>query len=166
MPQPLVNRICVLQKFSGKGGWTYAELPEVPVNKQNPFGWVKVCGNIDNYAIAQYHLMPMGNGHLFLPVKAAIRKQIGKQAGDSVNVVLYLDESAMHIPQDFADSLTLDSDAANFFYSLSEGEQKKWLDWMFASQKQAIERMAIAMEQLVQHVAFATFIARQKNTTR
>ncbi len=38
----------MLEKIPGKGGWTYAPLPEIP---------------------------PMGNGQHFLPVKAAIRKK-------------------------------------------------------------------------------------------
>jgi hypothetical protein len=74
--QPVVDRICVLQKFPGKGGWTYAEIPELLQNKNTAFGWVTVKGSIDSFEINQYKLMPMGNGKLFLPVKASIRKKI------------------------------------------------------------------------------------------
>lgn len=74
--KPIVKAQYLLKKFPGKGGWTYIEIPEVKQNRSNPFGWVKVKGLIDNYELKQYKLMPTGNGKLFLPVKATIRKKI------------------------------------------------------------------------------------------
>lgn len=82
LEKPLLNKEYLLQKFPGKGGWTYAVIPEVLQNKNNPFGWVKVKGSIDDYELKHYKLMPMGNDKLFLPVKAGIRKIIKKQAGE------------------------------------------------------------------------------------
>lgn len=98
--QPLVNNDYILEKFPGKGGWTYAAIPEIIQNKSNPFGWVNVRGFIDNYEIQHYKLMPMGNGRLFLPVKAKIRTIIGKNAGDTVRVVLYENTIIVTIPEE------------------------------------------------------------------
>src|SRR5665647_646920 len=86
---PLVDQKYQLQKMSGKGGWTYATIPEISKDKHAYFGWVKVKGTIDDYEINNYHLMPMGNGTLFIPVKAEIRKKIGKNEGDWVHIKLY-----------------------------------------------------------------------------
>ena len=47
MEKPLVNKEYILEKFPGKGGWTFASIPEVLQNKNTPFGWVKVKGTID-----------------------------------------------------------------------------------------------------------------------
>jgi hypothetical protein len=33
MEKPLVNKKYKLQKFPGKGGWTYAMIPEIPQDK-------------------------------------------------------------------------------------------------------------------------------------
>ena len=55
--QPLVNNDYILEKFPGKGGWTYAAIPEIIQNKSNPFGWVNVRGFIDNYEIQHYKLI-------------------------------------------------------------------------------------------------------------
>ncbi len=82
----LVDQDYLLQKYPGKGGWTYAAIPEIKQDKHAWFGWVKVRGSIDGYEISNYHLMPMGNGTLFLPVKTEIRKKIGKQEGNWVHV--------------------------------------------------------------------------------
>ena len=85
MEKPIVNKRVKLEKFEGKGGWTYARLPEVKPGK-SWFNWVKVKGCIDDYEIKAYNLMPIGNGQLFLPVKKEIRKKIKKEAGDEVSV--------------------------------------------------------------------------------
>lgn len=75
MEKPLVNKKFKLEKYPGKGGWTYTVIPEIPADKKQRFGWVKVKGFIDDYQIKSYKLMPLGDGRLFLPVRAEIRKK-------------------------------------------------------------------------------------------
>ena len=87
----LIEGDYLLNKFPGKGGWTYVEIPEIAPNKNNPFGWVKISGSIDSYSLSHYKLMPLGKGKLFLPVKASIRKAIQKQEGDTVHLILFED---------------------------------------------------------------------------
>lgn len=130
--KPLVNSEYLLKKIPGKGGWTYAEIPEILQNKNNPFGWVKVKGSIDDFELKQYKLMPMGNGRLFLPVKAEIRKNIGKQEGDYVKVILYADESALEIPVEILECFKNESkEVLQNFLSFTEGQQKAYLDWIY-----------------------------------
>jgi hypothetical protein len=132
--RPLVDRYFTLQKYPGKGGWTYAAIPEVAQNPDNPFGWVKVRGFIDHYELKQYKLMPMGEGRLFLPVKAAIRKAIGKQAGDEVKISLFLDESSYQIPTDLVECFSDEPKRIyESFRSFTEGEQKAYVDWIYAA---------------------------------
>ena len=88
-----INKTYKLQKFEGKGGWTYALIPEIAQNKKNPFGWVTVSGFIDGFELKHYKLMPYSNGLLFMPVKASTRKIIGKHAGDTVHIKLNIDTS-------------------------------------------------------------------------
>jgi hypothetical protein len=87
--QLIIDKDCQLEKFPGKGGWTYILLPELVAEKKIPFGMRKVSGKIDSYEFAEMNLMPFGKGVLFLPVKSEIRKQIGKEAGDWVHVRLF-----------------------------------------------------------------------------
>lgn len=58
--KPLVDKNYLLQKFEGKGGWTFAEIPEIPMPKTS-FGMLKVKGKIDNYEFsdAVYFLLEM-----------------------------------------------------------------------------------------------------------
>ena len=113
----------MLERFAGKGGCTYARIPEILPDKQAHFGWVRVRGTIDSVEISKYHLMPMGNGFLFLPVKAAIRKKIAKQAGDKVHVVLYKDNFPASLPAELVACLRDEPMAYAAFLKLNEAEQ-------------------------------------------
>ena len=130
----VVNSTYLLEKKSGKGGWTYAAIPEISPNRKAPFGWVKVRGSIDDYPINHYKLMPMGEGKLFLPVKVAIRKKIGKEAGDRVRVVLYLDDTSIEIPAEITACFENESTIVQEkFLALTEGEKKSYLDWIYGA---------------------------------
>jgi hypothetical protein len=131
--KPLVNKRYLLRKFPGKGGWTYAAIPEVLQDKHAPFGWVQVNGFIDDVEIRHFKMMPMGNGKLFLPVKAEIRKKIGKKAGDWVHVVLYADDGPMEIPEELLLCLQDDPPAYETFLSYTNGQQKEFIDWIYAA---------------------------------
>jgi hypothetical protein len=149
--KPLVDNKYLLEKFQGKGGWTYARIPEITQDRRSHFGWVKVRGTIDGYEIRKYHLMPMGNGNLFLPVKAEIRKKIRKEAGDCIHVILYTDNEPLEIPAEMTLCLQDEPDALKFFNSLSESEQKFYIGWIYGAKKEEtkIDRMAKAVNRLV-----------------
>ena len=142
--KPLINKKYKLERFPGKGGWTYARVPEIATNKNNPFGWVRVRGSIDDYEIKNYHLMPMGNGTLFLPVKAEIRKKIRKKEGDEVHVILFPDNAPTEIPEELLLCLKDDPKVYNIFLSYTDGEKKAFVDWIYAAKKEEtkVERIA------------------------
>lgn len=129
----LVNKEYLLQKYPGKGGWTYAIIPEVSKDKKSRFGWIQVKGHIDGFEIKSYKLMPLGNGNLFLPVRAEIRKQIGKKAGDWVKVVLYTDNAPTEIPDELRSCLEEDAIAYETFLSYTDGQRKEFIDWIYSA---------------------------------
>jgi hypothetical protein len=75
-----------LQKAPNKGGWTYVVWPG-SVKFFGTRGLVKVRGTIDGHPF-RASFMAMGNGIHMLPVRADIRKAIGKEVGDTVAVLL------------------------------------------------------------------------------
>ncbi len=130
MEKPLVNKKILLEKYPGKGGWTFARIPEIKQSKKVPFGWVKVKGFIDDYEVKNFRLMPMGNGMLFLSVKAEIRKAIGKKEGDWIKVVLYADDAPQEIPEELLVCLQDEPPAYKNFLKYSDAEKKYFIEWI------------------------------------
>lgn len=146
----LVDADKVLEKYPGKGGWVYTYIDEIKPDKRTKFGWVQVSGFIDDFELKRYKLMPAGEGRLFLPVRAEIRKKINKQEGDTIHIRLYLDHSPIEIPDEFLLCLSDDFEAKAFFHRLTESEQMHYLDWIYKAKREEtkINRLAKTINRL------------------
>lgn len=148
--KPLVNKKYQLEKFQAKGGWTYARIPDLTFSKKNPFGTVRVRGSIDGVEFSAAHLMPMGEGRLFLPVKAAIRKKIKKEEGDWVQIILFEDNLPTEVPEELQECLSDEPAASKAFKALSNGEKKAMIEWIYNAKNESTKtsRMAKMINQL------------------
>lgn len=148
---PLVDKAYLLEKFQGKGGWTFVRIPEILQNKNTPFGWVRVRGSIDNFEIKNYNLQPMGNGMLFMPVKAEIRKKINKKEGDYIHIVLFPDNFPTEIPEELKLCLIDEPNAYETFLGYTHGEQKALIEWIYSAKTDTtkVGRIAKIIDKLI-----------------
>jgi hypothetical protein len=151
MEKPLINKKYLLEKYPGKGGWTYVVISEIPKERRQVRNAIRVKGTVDGYEIKNYTLMPMADGNLFFPIKTEIRKKIGKEAGDKVQVILYEDFSEVEIPEEFLLCLEEEPVALKNFRNSTDSEKKMYLDWIISAKREEtkIDRMAKAIDKLL-----------------
>lgn len=126
----------VIQRFDKQGektGWTYIEISAIQAKKINPGVKVgyRVMGKLDHFSFEKTALLPMGEGRFIMPLKADIRKAIGKKMGDKLTVEMALDQRQIQPSADFMKCLKEDPEAMRFFKSLPGSHQRyfsKWID--------------------------------------
>ena len=139
-----------LQKFAKQGektGWTYIEISASQANTLNPGVKVsyRVKGKFDNYEFSKIALVPMGEGKFIIPLKAAVRKAIGKKEGDKLNVSISLDKSKMEMSADLMACLKDEPEAMKFFSSLPASHQRYFSNWIESAKTDQTKTKRIVM---------------------
>lgn len=139
----LVDKDYLLIKTEGKSGWTFAEITDIPMPKTS-FGMLRVKGKIDDYEFSNVHLMPIGNGHVGLAVKAEIRKKIKKQAGDTVHVILYEDNLPTEVPEELILCMKYEDGILEKFEAYNDSEKRAFINWIYSAKTEQTKADRIA----------------------
>jgi hypothetical protein len=125
----------------------------IPFDVQEAFGKkgrVPVKCTIDGYPY-QGSIVPYG-GTYYMGVVKKIREAIAKTYGDTVHVVMELDDGlrVVKVPEDFAQALTGNEKARQAFEKLSYSHKREYLEWIEGAKKEETRqrRIAKAVEKL------------------
>lgn len=139
-----------LLQFAEKGektGWTYLSIPadiaqEIKPNNKLSF---RVKGFLDGVSISGLALLPMGEGDFILPVKAALRKALGKRKGAMVKIQLEIDlDFKIEMPKDLAECFSDEPEALHNFNQLPKSHQHYYFKWINGAKTEATRTKRIA----------------------
>ena len=148
--EKLIEGEFFLEKFSGKGGWTFVRLPISQLGVKTHFGMLKVSGSVDSFEFKEKTLMPMGDGFLFLPISKEIRTQIKKGDGEKVILQLFRNGIPTQLTDELRDCLMDDPGKLDLYLSLTSEEQTRWLEMIYSAstEEQKAERIVRLLEYL------------------
>lgn len=165
----MVTYTTTIKQFEEQGektGWTYIEIPEdiaqqlIPGNKKS----FRVKGKLDQYAFGGVALLPMGQGNFIMPLKAAVRKAIGKKKGAMLKVQLAVDPRPVEVPPALSDCLKDEPAAKAFFESLPGSHRNYFIKWIgdVKSEDAQARRIAQAVTALAKRQNYAEMVRAAK----
>lgn len=126
----------MILQFAAQGektGWSYISVPahlaqEIKPGNKKSF---RVKGLLDGFPVAGIALMAMGKGDFIMPLKAAVRKGIHKNAGAMVLVSIEEDKDfKVEIPDDLKECFDFEPEALDFFNSLPKSHRDYFIKWI------------------------------------
>lgn len=126
------------------GGGTFIKIPfdvEATFGKKR----VKVTATIDGEPY-RGSLVRMGEPCHILGILKSIREKVGKGVGDEIEVTLEedLEPRVVEVPEDLAQALAQDPDAAAIFQRLSFSHQKEYVTWIESAKQETTRRDRVA----------------------
>ena len=138
----MIRFTAVIQQFGAMGdktGWRYITIPATIAEQLQPGvrKSFRVKGKLDQYAFTQTALLPMGEGDFILPLKADVRKAIGKGAGATVQVQMTADATPQQLNASLLECLEDEPSAKAHFFSMPPSHQKYFSKWIESAKTEA-----------------------------
>lgn len=153
-------------KQGEKTGWTYISIPEDIAQQLKPGNRKSftVKGKLDNLAIKQTVLLPMGDGSFILPLNAALRKAIAKNKGAMLKVQLTEDKTAYELNTAFLECLADEPAAKTHFESMPRSFQNYYSKWIESAKTEPTrtKRIALAVSSLAIKMDFGEMLRSQR----
>ena len=149
-----------------KTGWTYIEVPADLAQKlkSGVRTSYRVKGKFDQYAFKGMAMIPMGGGKFIIPLKADVRKAMGKNKGAVLSVQMELDKEGYELNPDFMACLHDEPAAEKFFATLPGSHQRYFSRWIESAKTEPtrVKRIAMAVSALARKWGYAEMIRAQK----
>lgn len=153
-----------------KTGWSYIRISAKlarqldPGNKKS----FRVKGRLDDHPISGMALLPMGEGDFIMALKAAVRKAIRKQKGDTVEVQIELDKKEIAPPRELLECLADEPVAQQYFKGLPKSHQNWYGNWVKAAKTEhtRARRIAQIIDGMVKRMTFGEMIRAYGETIR
>jgi hypothetical protein len=163
-------KILQFQEMGEKTGWSYIRIPAKlaqelkPGNKKS----FRVKGRLDDHPISGVALLPMGEGDFIMALKAAVRKAIRKQKGDTLEVQIEIDKKEIAPPKELLDCLADEPEAQRHFKDLPKSHQNWYGNWIKAAKTEPTRarRIAQIVDAMVKRMSFGEMIRAYGENSR
>ncbi len=138
------------QKFKTKmkkvGAWTIAYTPIDGKKVFGKAGHIRIKGTIDGYPFDDVSLMPTAAGKHCLAIRADIRKEIRKKAGDTIEIILEEDFTELKIPVELSEAFEASEEAKKMFDAIAPSHRRMYIRHVNDSKiKETREKRAVKM---------------------
>jgi hypothetical protein len=149
-------------KNGEKSAWTFILIPARLASKLKPDCKVsfRVKGSFDNYTFEKVAMLPVGEGNFIIPVKAPVRKELGKHDGHTVKVVLDLDDRVIPLSVDLMRCLKDDPQCLATFKAMPRSHQNYYSNWIESAKtiQTKTKRILMTMEAMAKKQDFGAMI--------
>jgi hypothetical protein len=166
----MIEFTSIILKFDKQGektGWNYIEVSAAIASKLHPENKksFRVKGKLDDHPFDQIALIPIGDGNFIMPLKAAIRKAIGKRKGAKVEVQMALDSKEYELNAELMDCLADEPEALDFFTTKPKSHQHYYSKWIDAAKTDTTKakRIAMTVSSLAKKIEFGEMLRNQRN---
>jgi len=143
------------ERMGEKTGWTYVFIAATIAEQIKPGCKTsfRVKGQLDGVVIEGLALAPMGEGNFILPLKAALRKQLHKEEGAKLQLVLEEDKDfKMEMPEDLELCLLENKHHLDNFLNMPKSHQNYYINWLNSAKTEPtrvkrLTKIVMAMEE-------------------
>lgn len=124
--QDKVKFTTVLERFEGKGGMHFIDVPDRVVKKFTKTKAVRVMANLNSVFDFHCAIRPKGGGEFYINIGTPIRNKLKLRLGDKLSVAVWPDESeyGREMPRELKEFLAQDEDANKLFHELKPSLQR------------------------------------------
>jgi hypothetical protein len=165
----MIHFTATIKQFKEQGektGWTYIEIPATLAQQLKPGNKkaFRVKGKLDNYQFSRLSMIPMGGGDFILALNATIRKEIKKNKGATVQVVMAVDTNEIKPPVELIECLEDEPKALTQFKTIPKSHQNYFINWINSAKtdQTKAKRIAQTINALAKGWNFGEMLRAQK----